>query len=74
MRVSDRGGDSTHESSEVIAGAVPTNSIDDLLRHFVAVKEARNGRLAKAEVKVTCSDVGACVIKGGQVSGVVTLA
>ena len=64
----DREGRSTHESSEVITGAVPTKSIDDLLRHCVAVKEPRNGRLAKAEVKGSSVDVAACGTKGGQVS------
>ena len=72
--MSDCGGDSTHESSEVIAGAVPTNSIDDLLRHFVAVKEPRNVGLAKALVKMPRGDVAACRIKDGQISEIVTLA
>ena len=70
----DHGGECTHESSEVITGAVLTNSVNDLFRHFIAVKEPRNGRLAKAEVKVACGDVAACRIKRGQVPSIVTLA
>jgi len=62
-------GGSTHESSKVITGAVPTDSIDDLLCHCVAVEETRNSRFAEAEVKGSRIDVAACRIKGVQVSG-----
>ena len=72
MDVCDYEGGSTHESGEVITGAILTDSIDDLLCHWVAVKESRNGGLAKAEVKVSGRNVVACTIKGGQVSGIMT--
>ena len=45
-------------------GAVLTNAIDDLLCHWIAVKEPRNGGLAKAGFKVSGSDVVPCRIKG----------
>ena len=33
--------ESTHKSAEVVTGTVPTNPVNDLLRHWVAVKEPR---------------------------------
>jgi len=72
VRVCDHEGGSAHESGEVITGAVLPNSIDDLRCHWVAIKERRIGGSAKGEFKVSSSNLVACRIKGGQISGIVT--
>ena len=68
----DHEGGSTHESGEVITGAVLTNFIDDLFCHWVALQERGDGRLAKAKVKTSGSNVVTYRIKDGQVSWIVT--
>jgi len=41
------------ELGEVVAGVIPTNFVDDLLRHWVAVKEARKDRYTETDVDVS---------------------
>ena len=55
---------STHKSREEFMGAVLTKPIDDLLCHWVAFKERRDGRYTEAGVKVPRSHVLAYRIGG----------
>jgi len=60
--------ESTHESSEVVAGTISTSSVDDLLRHWVTVKEPRKDGQAETKVKMSCNNVVACRTRTGQAS------
>jgi len=45
------------QSGEVVTGAIPTSSVDDLLRHWVAVKEPRKNGQAQTDVNMSRNKV-----------------
>lgn len=56
----------THKSGEIVAGLLPTNSVDDLLCYRVAVKEPRKDGQAETDVKMSRNKVLACRIRVSQ--------
>jgi len=47
---------------EVVTGFIPTNSVDNLLRHWVAVKEVMKYRYAETDVNVSRKKVRAAKV------------